>query len=411
MPFGENMSSNANRPYYDNDWWVSPYNSAGNDEMKVKLPGKVQIHDVTLRDGEQTPGIVFNKDDKVNIAGALSEMGVHRIEVGMPVISKEEKEAIKTITSAGLSSKIFTLARLIKNDIDESVDSGVDGIVLETPLGTPKRKQLGWSIEKAMELTLDMIDHAKSYGIFVSTFGVDTTRTEEDIYMNYIKEVSKTKVDSITLVDTFGCITYEGMSYLAEKVSKLTSKPLEVHTHNDFGLSVASSFAAVAKGASTVHVAVNGIGERTGNAPLDEIAMGLKYLYGIDTGIKLNKLYELSRMVEKRSNYILPPNKPFVGTRAFARESGISVAGWAKFNLGSEPVLPDLVGNKHEVVIGKKSGKGSIEYKLKELKLWNDNISGDQVEKLMMMVKEKAQSTKKEVSEEDFRKMVREVLS
>lgn len=405
------MTSETGKPYFGDDWWVSPYNSAGNEGLKVNLPKKVQIHDVTLRDGEQTPGIVFNKEDKVNISRALSEIGVHRVEVGMPVISKEEKDAIKTITSEKLSAKIFTLARLIKNDIDESADSGVDGIILETPLGTPKRKQLGWSVEKAMDLTLEMIDYAKSYGLFVSTFGVDTTRTEEDTYMNYIKAVTKTKADSITLVDTFGCITYEGMSYLAEKVSKLTDKPLEVHTHNDFGLSVASSFAAVAKGASTVHVAVNGIGERTGNAPLDEIATGLKYLYGIDTGVKLQDLFKLSRMVEERSSYPLPSNKPFVGTRAFARESGISVAGWAKFNLGSEPVLPEVVGNKHEVVVGKKSGKGSIEYKLKELNLWNDKIQGEQLEKIMMMVKDKAQTTKREVSEEDFRKFAKEVLS
>lgn len=405
------MSSDTSKKYYGDNYWVSPYNSAGNERLKVKLPNKVQIHDVTLRDGEQTPGIVFNKDDKLNISRALSEIGVQRIEVGMPVISKEEKDAIKTITSEGLSSKIFTLARLIKNDVDESAESGVDGVILETPLGTPKRKQFGWSVEKAIELTLEMIDYAKSYGLFVSTFGVDTTRTEDDIYMKYINEVSKTKVDSITLVDTFGCITYEGMSYLADKVSKMTKKPLEVHTHNDFGLSVATSFAAVANGASTVHVAVNGIGERTGNAPLDEIATGLKYLYGIDTGVKLNRLFELSRMVEKSSKYPVPPNKPFVGTRAFARESGISVAGWAKFNLGSEPILPEVVGNKHEVVIGKKSGKGSIEYKIKELNLWHDGIKEEQIEKLMMMVKDKAQSTKMEVSDEDFRKMVDEVIS
>ncbi len=401
-------SDNGN--YYGDNWWVSPYNSLANSELGLKLPKKVQLHDVTLRDGEQTPGIVFNKDDKVNISRALSELGVHRIEVGMPVISKEEKDAIKTITSERLSSKVFTLARLIKNDVDQSAESGVDGVILETPLGTPKRKQLGWTVEKAMDLTLEMIDYAKSYGLFVSTFGVDTTRTEENIYMDYVKSVSKTKADSITLVDTFGCITYEGMSYLAEKVSKITDKPLEVHTHNDFGLSVAASFAAVAKGASTVHVAVNGIGERTGNAPLDEIATGLKYLYGIDTGVQLNGMFKLSRMVEERSNYKLPSNKPFVGTRAFARESGISVAGWAKFNLGSEPVLPEVVGNQHEVVVGKKSGKGSIEYKLKELHLWNDDISEEQLEKIMLLVKDKAQATKHEVSESDFRGFAKQVL-
>lgn len=405
------MSSDTDSKYFGDDWWASPYNAIANEGLKGKLPKKVQIHDVTLRDGEQTPGIVFNKEDKVNISRALSDMGVHRIEVGMPVISKEEKDAIKTITSEGLDAKIFTLSRLIKNDIDQSVDSGVDGVVLETPLGTPKRKQLGWSVEKAMDLTLEMIDYAKSHGLFVSSFGVDTTRTEEDIYMNYIRAVTETKADSITIVDTFGCITYEGMSYLAEKVSRLTGKPLEVHTHNDFGLSVASSFAAVAKGASTVHVAVNGIGERTGNAPLDEITTGLKYLYGIDTGVKLSEMYRLSRMVEERSNFMLPSNKPFVGTRAFARESGISVAGWAKFNLGSEPVLPEVVGNRHEVVVGKKSGKGSIEYKLKELGMWNDSINEEQLEKLMMMVKDRAQKTKREVSEEDFRSFAKEVLS
>lgn len=401
-------SDNGN--YYGDNWWVSPYNSLANSELGLKLPKKVQLHDVTLRDGEQTPGIVFNKDDKVNISRALSELGVHRIEVGMPVISKEEKDAIKTITSERLSSKVFTLARLIKNDVDQSAESGVDGVILETPLGTPKRKQLGWTVEKAMDLTLEMIDYAKSYGLFVSTFGVDTTRTEENIYMDYVKSVSKTKADSITLVDTFGCITYEGMSYLAEKVSKITDKPLEVHTHNDFGLSVGASFAAVAKGASTVHVAVNGIGERTGNAPLDEIATGLKYLYGIDTGVQLNGMFKLSRMVEERSNYKLPSNKPFVGTRAFARESGISVAGWAKFNLGSEPVLPEVVGNQHEVVVGKKSGKGSIEYKLMELHLWNDDISEEQLEKIMLLVKDKAQATKHEVSESDFRGFAKQVL-
>ena len=411
MTVGEKLTSEHSKAYYGEDWWVSPFNAPGNDEMKVRLPKKVQLHDVTLRDGEQTPGIVFNKEDKVAIATALSEIGVHRIEVGMPIISKEEKDAIKTITSEGLSAKIFTLARLIKNDIDLSAETGVNGVVLETPLGTPKRRQLGWSVEKAMELTLEMIYHAKSYGLFVSTFGVDTTRTEEDIYMDYVRQVNSTKVDSITLVDTFGCTTYEGMAYLTGKVSKLTSKPLEVHTHNDFGLSVASSFAAVTKGASTVHVAVNGIGERTGNAPLDEIVMGLKYLYGIDTGVKLSKLFEVSRLVEERSNFKTPSNKPFVGTRAFGRESGISVAGWAKYNLGSEPVLPDVVGNKHEVVIGKKSGKGSIEYKLKELKLWNDKVNEEQLEKLMMMVKEKSQATKREIPDEEFRKMAKTVIS
>lgn len=404
------MTGDTFDQYKGEKWWVSPFNSPGIKDAKLNIPKSVQIHDVTLRDGEQTPGIVFNKDDKLAITRALSDAGVHRIEVGMPVISQEEKAAIKAITSERLKSKIFTLSRLIKGDIDESAQTDVDGIVLETPLGTPKRMQLGWSMEKALDLTVQMIDHAKSYGLFVSSFGVDTTRTDLQDFMNFAKTVSATKVDSLTIVDTFGCISYEGMSYLTEKTKEVTKKPLEVHTHNDFGLATASSFAAMAHGATTIHVAVNGIGERTGNASLDEIHMGLRYLYGVDTGIKTEKLFEISRLVEERSSFILPSNKPFVGTRAFARESGISVAGWAKYNLGSEPVLPELVGNKHEVVVGKKSGKGSIEYKLKELNLWKDNVTEAQLETIMNKVKAKSQTEKKAVKDSDFEEIAKSVL-
>jgi methanogen homocitrate synthase len=405
------MSETEINSYKSEKFWVSPFNFPALSESKLNLPKSVQIHDVTLRDGEQTPGIVFNKQDKMAISRALSEAGVHRIEVGMPVISAEEKSAIKSITSEGLKAKIFTLARLIKGDIDESAQVGVDGIVLETPLGVPKRMQLGWSFEKALDLTLEMIDHAKSYGLFVSSFGVDTTRADMSEFLKFAEEVSKTKADSMTVVDTFGCISYEGMSYLMEKAKQVTKKPLEVHTHNDFGLAVAASFAAVTHGASTVHVAVNGIGERTGNASLDEIHMGLKYLYGIDTGIDSSKLVEISKLVESSSSFRVPTNKPFVGSRAFGRESGISVAGWAKYNLGSEPVLPELVGNKHEVVVGKKSGKGSIQYKLKELKLWKDSITEEQLESVMNKVKNKSQSEKKSVNDNDFIEIVKETIN
>ena len=404
------MQESTGKKYIGEKFWVSPYNDESILDRRIRLPEKISIHDVTLRDGEQTPGIVFNKQDKIDISQKLSDAGVQRIEVGMPVISAEEKDAIKTITSMGLKSKIFTLCRLIKKDIDESASVGIDAIVLETPLGVPKRKQLGWDMEKALSLTQEMIDHAKSYGLFVSSFGVDTTRADVKDVMDFASLAQNSKVDSLSIVDTFGCISYEGMGYLVDKIRSVFKRPLEVHTHNDFGLAVAVSFAAVVHGASTVHVAVNGIGERTGNASLDEIHMGLKYLYHLDSGLKEEKLVELSRLVEERSKFRTPDNKAFVGRRAFGRESGISVAGWANYNLGSEPVLPDLVGNRHEVVIGKKSGKGSIRYKLLELRMAKGDVPEEKLEKIVEAVKDISQKEKRPIPDDEFRKIAEKIL-
>ena len=189
------MQESTGKKYIGEKFWVSPYNDESILDRRIRLPEKISIHDVTLRDGEQTPGIVFNKQDKIDISQKLSDAGVQRIEVGMPVISHEEKDAIKTITSMGLKSKIFTLCRLIKKDIDESASVGVNGIVLETPLGVPKRKQLGWDMEKALNLTQEMIDHAKSYGLFVSSFGVDTTRADIKDVMDFASLAQNSKVD------------------------------------------------------------------------------------------------------------------------------------------------------------------------------------------------------------------------
>ncbi|MFP3203702.1 MAG: hypothetical protein RXR43_16290, partial [Sulfolobus sp.] len=290
--------------YKGDKWWVSPYNFIEDVRKTLNLPDKVEIHDVTLRDGEQTVGVVFNKDDKLAIAKMLSEIGVDRIEAGMPVISNEERDAIKSITRENLKSKIFVLSRLMQGDIDAAIDTEVDGIILEAPIGVPKLMQFeGWNLEYVKDLALKMIDYAKAHGIYTVFFGVDTTRTDPTTYFDFMRDISQSKVDSLTVVDTFGCITVEGMKYIVRQLKMITNKPIEVHTHNDFGLSTATTLAAVTEGSSVVHVAVNGIGERTGNAPLEEVVMGLKFLYGININMEFEKLYELSKEVEKRSGF------------------------------------------------------------------------------------------------------------
>ncbi len=388
--------------YSSEKWWVSPFNFKA---RYPNAPSQVVFHDVTLRDGEQTPGVVFNAGDKLEIARLLSDLGVRRIEAGMPVISDEERSAIRSIVKEGLESEVFTLCRLRKEDIEASAETEVQGIVLEAPVGVPKLKQFGWGLDYVESLSLEMIDLAKSHGLYVTYFGVDTTRADEEAYFKLMEKIVKSRADAFAVVDTFGCITTDGMRYLVRRLREITQKPIEVHTHNDLGLAVANTVAAVLEGASVVHTAVNGLGERVGNAAFEEVAVNLEIMLGIKTGIALDKLKQLSHVVEERSGFRMPPNKPIVGDNAFARESGISVAGWAKYNLGSEPLLPEVVGNQHKVLVGKKSGRHAIEYKLKELGI-AANLSENEIKELVGEVKRFAELNKRALTDDEFAQLV-----
>lgn len=391
--------------YKSEKWWVSPFNFVSN---YPEAPKEVEFHDVTLRDGEQTPGVVFNPSDKVEIARALSELGVARIEAGMPVISDEERNAIKSIVKERLKAKVFTLSRLRKEDIEATAQSEVYGTVLEAPVGVPKLKQFGWNLDQVRSMSLEMIDYAKSHGLYVTYFGVDTTRADEKGFFSLMEEVVKSKADAFAVVDTFGCITPDGMRYLVRRLRQLTRKPIEVHTHNDLGLAVVNTVAAVLEGASVVHTAVNGLGERVGNASTDEVAANLELMLGIRTGVHLAGLKRLSKLVEERSGFRMPANKPLVGENAFARESGISVAGWAKYNLGSEPLLPEVVGNTHRVLVGKKSGRHAIEYKIGELAL-DAALTEDEMKLLLGEVKSFAETNKRALTDQEFSELVRKI--
>ena len=369
----------------------------------------MEFHDVTLRDGEQTPGVVFRKEEKVAIAKMLDEVGVHRIEAGMPVISKEDADAVRAIAREGLKAKVMGFSRLIKEDIDAIIDCDVSGVICEGPVGEPKLRQFDWTKEQVVSKAFQAIDYAKAHGLYTVFFGVDTTRADLEFLVDFLKRLNaETKVDAITLVDTFGCTTPEGIKFLVGEVKKVVNLPLEIHCHNDFGLGTACTLAAVAAGAQVVHTSVNGIGERTGNVSFEEVALSLKLLYGMDLDVKFERIYELSRLVEKYSGFKVPSNKPIVGERAFTREAGIAVAGWMKYYLGSEAFLPDLVGNKHGVVLGKKSGKHSIEWKLKEMDL---SIPPDKVQEVLEKVKSVSETKKGAVTDDEFSEIVSSLSS
>ncbi|MCS6769271.1 MAG: hypothetical protein NZ570_02400 [Candidatus Caldarchaeum sp.] len=387
-------------PWRSEKHWVSPYNFSENAFRNLSFPERIEIHDVTLRDGEQAPGVVLRSEEKLEIARALDELGVHRIEAGMPVVSQEDFKAVKMIAAEGLKAKVFGFARLVKQDIDAAVEAGVSGIVTEGPVGVPKLMQFGWRAEDVVNRALEHVDYAKDHGLYTVFFGVDGTRAELPFLKNlYGRVVEEAKADAVAVVDTMGCATPEGFRTLVGEVVKTVPVPVEVHCHNDFGLGPAVSIAGLSAGASVVHVSVNGIGERAGNASLEEVALSLELLYGRKVGLRYEKLVEVSKLVERLTNFKLAANKPVVGDRVFTRESGISVAGWIKYHLGSESFLPELVGNKHNVLIGKKSGRHSLEWKLKNLGI--DRIPED-LDTVLEKVKQRSIEKKGPLTDEEL---------
>ena len=403
---GENLESGS---WVGKDFWVSHFNFDGELSSSSHFPREVIFHDVTLRDGEQTPGIVLRKQEKVEIAKRLDLLGTHRIEAGMPVVSEEDFEAVKEIAHLGLTSKILAFSRLVKEDIDTALRTGVQGIICEGPVGIPKLKQFTWTYEQVIDRAVEAVGYAKQHGLWTAFFGVDSTRADPAFFRRLLKTLSEqAHPDAFVIADTFGCTTPEGYGKLIRSLTETVKEPLEVHTHNDFGLAVSDAIAGLSNGASAVHVSVNGIGERSGNASFEEVAMALKYLYGQPVNLRLAQFRELSALVQQYTRFPLAPNKPVVGERVFTRESGISIAGWMKYNLGSEAYMPEIAGRKDSVFLGKKSGTHAIEWKLRELGM---TASKDQVERILAEVKSRSEQNKSNVPDEEFRQIVKAVLS
>src|SRR5579862_3851869 len=255
----------------ENQWWISPYNFVPEVLSNRELPARVSIHDATLRDGEQTPGVVFSVADKIAIAEKLDEVGVERIEAGMPAVSEMDFQAIKEITRLGLKARIYTFARAINGDIDKALEVGAHGVIIEIPIGYPKLKyQFKWTWEDVLKKSVGVVNYAKSHGLYAVYFPYDTTRAREEDLTNLLTRLmQEAPPDAVGVVDTMGCILPEAMKYMVRLVRRLTHLPVEVHTHNDFGMAVATELAGIEAGAEVVHSCANGLGERTGNAAID----------------------------------------------------------------------------------------------------------------------------------------------
>jgi isopropylmalate/homocitrate/citramalate synthase len=396
--------------YRENEWWVSPYNFAPEVRATFDLPERVSIHDATLRDGEQTPGVVMSVADKIAIAEMMAEIGVERIEAGMPAVSEQDFDAIKQISRLGLSSKIYTFARAINADIDKAVECGCQGVIIEVPIGYPKLMyQFKWTWEDVLRKSVPVIRYAKSRGLHVVYFPYDTTRAREEDLKNLLTRiVEDSQPDSIGVVDTMGCALPEAIKHMVRLVKGWTKLPVEVHTHNDFGMAVATELAGVEAGAEVVHSCSNGLGERTGNAALEELMVALHVLYGYETQYDLGKLPELGELVSRITNLPIAVNKPILGARNFTRESGIGVDLVVKEPLAMFGTHPALTGRRGEVVLGKKSGKASITYNLEQMGIAGP---GDEtVSEILRRVKEDGIRKRGLLDQNEFQQIVESVM-
>ena len=272
-------------PWKTENWFVSPWNYLDEVTKDFTPPKKVIVHDVTLRDGEQQAGVVFTKDDKVRIAEKLAEIGVHRIEAGMPAVSPPDEAAIKEIVKRNLGPEIFCFTRCMVDDVKKAVDCGVKGIVIEIPASAHLVEHAyKWPLEKAIDLSIKATAFAKTQGLYTVFFTIDGTRTDMDWLLKLVNRVAtEGHMDAFTLVDTFGVLSPQGATYFTRKIKENVKKPLEIHFHSDFGLGVANTLMAVLSGAEVLHTTIGGIGERCGNAPMEETVLALLTFYGIDS--------------------------------------------------------------------------------------------------------------------------------
>jgi 2-isopropylmalate synthase len=321
---------------------------------------RIRIFDTTLRDGEQTPGIALSPDQKLSIARKLDMLGVDAIEAGFPVISDGELKAVKMITSEGLSCDICGLARTNKKDIDAAVDGGLNYI--HTFIATSDihlKYKLKMTREQALEKAVEAVEYGKSRGLQVEFSAEDATRTDRSFLNNVFDAVAKAGADRIDIPDTVGYSTPEYIAEITRDAIESTKLPVSVHCHNDFGLAVANALSGIHAGAQCAHVTINGIGERAGNAALEELVMALKclpYDQKYETRIKSELLYETSQFVSKIVGVQVQPNKAIVGDNAFGHESGIHTHGILNNPLTYEPISPELVGRKRWLQVGKHAG-------------------------------------------------------
>ncbi len=328
----------------------------------------IRILDTTLRDGEQTPGVSLTSDDKIEIAQQLSLLGVDVIEAGFPSSSDGERKVVRDIAKLGLTSKVCALSRATKGDIDAAMACDVDLVHVFIPTSPVQMKHaVNLTEDQVLSSAVESIQYVKKHGIKCEFSPMDASRSELPFLKRVCKAAQEAGMDTLNVPDTVGILIPRTTAKLIEELKTVVSTPISIHCHDDFGLAVANSLAAVEAGAAQVHVAVNGLGERAGNASLEEVVAALHVIYNYKTNVNTKLLYSTSRLVSSLTGISVQANKAIVGENAFAHESGIHTRGVTEQPLTFEPINPELVGRTRKLVAGKLAGTRGIKAELEEI--------------------------------------------
>lgn len=364
----------------------------------------IQINDTTLRDGEQAAGIVFNVEEKIAIATLLDSIGVQELEVGIPAMGLEEAESIRTIANLGLNTKLLGWNRANLSDIQASINCGLQRVHISVPVSEIQiAAKFGGKWQVMLDRLRDAINFACDRGLSVSVGGEDSSRANEFFLLDVAQSAQEWGAFRFRFCDTVGILdpvtTYNKVRQLVSHLSI----PVEMHMHNDLGLATANTLAGLKAGALSINTTVNGIGERAGNAALEEVVMGLKCIYGVQMGIDTKRLLELSRLVAKATNWPVPPWKAIVGENTFAHESGIHAHGVLQNPVTYEPFAPEDVGWERRLVVGKHSGRHLL---LSVLQQHGINLNGVEIQSLLDAVRHKSVQTKRSLTVEELLSLV-----
>ncbi|ERK28335.1 homocitrate synthase [Clostridium intestinale] len=377
--------------------------------MPIKDPrtGKeIIVVDTTLRDGEQTAGVVFSNHEKIAIADLLDEIGVDQLEVGIPTMGGDEKAAIKKIAQRGLKASIMAWNRAVISDIEQSIDCGADAVAISISVSDIHiEHKLKTSREWVLESMLKSVEYAKKNGVYVSVNGEDASRADRDFLVQFITEAKKAGADRFRYCDTVGIMEPFKINKVIKDLRETTNFDIEMHTHNDFGMATANAIAGILGGATHVGVTVNGLGERAGNAALEEVFMALKHVYGYELDVDTKRFRELSEYVSRASGRELPSWKAIVGTNMFAHESGIHADGAIKNPKNYEAFSPDEVGLARQLVIGKHSGRASI---LKKFEEYGEELDNKAADWLLEKVRETSVNLKRSLFDKELVQLYRE---
>ena len=388
--------------------WVSELNAR--PEIRSAFPSSVvRFYDTTLRDGEQTVGVVLSPQQKLEIAHKLDDLGVSRIEAGFPRVSADDAEAIQLMLKAGLRAELWGFSRAVRADVQEVVRLGLQASVIEAPTSDIKLRAYGISRDEVLTRVTDSVSFAKQNGIRVAFFAVDGTRTDPEFLRKVYLASLQAGAAEVVVVDTIGACGPEAVEYLVRQVCQWVGSgvPVHFHGHDDFGMATACAIAAVRAGATWIQGTINGMGERAGNADISEIALALRCLYDVPIALDLTKAREVSEFVRHASGYSLEPWKPGVGQNLFMRESG-AVASQFSIPEAIEPYSSELVHADRGIVLGKKSGLDSIDLKAKQLGF---SIPADQRPAILAAVKKRGIAKRGLLTDDEFREIASSAAS